>query len=721
MLVAPLVGLLAVAWPIRPSHRTATVLAVLAGAVGTIESNSSSAACLGTPGSDVVIEGWFLARSRGASTPLQRTDGCGVQSTVWTGRGESPPVGTLVRVHGEWRSGRTTPWLAAGRVEEIVLRPHDHGRGVVGPIRRMVVRWRSRRVDHVYDLFGERAPLVAALVVARREGLDPRLRDGFAAAGIAHLLAISGFHVGLLAGLMHALLRGAGVPPRRAALGAALGAWGYVLLIGIPAAAARAAAMLSFAAASRARGRQGSRWGAVAAAGLVLLAGDPSRVRQVGFQLSFAGVAGLVAWAGAWRRSLSRYLPAWMASPIAAGAAATLSTLPIAAWHFGRVSLIGLPATWIATPLVAVALPGALLALLADLLHPRAGAFLAGGVDLFLFALERLAVVAAELPGATTWISQPTVIAGAIGVVGARWVSTHPGIGRGARRSLTVAYVTTAVLAWPALLHWSGRDTLELWMIDVGQGDAVALRSPRGRWILVDAGRPPRGADGRGHPVVRALRSRGVQRLDALVLTHADADHTGGASEVLRNFEVSRVFDPGYAAPKKEYRDLLRSAVGARVPWSIARAGTTIPFDGVEISVLYPTPDDVKASAEASEANATSLVLLVEWRGFRALLTGDAYVDVERRLAPSVGDIDLLKVGHHGSNTSTDAAALEVLRPEWAWISVGRGNRYGHPTPEVLIRLKRAGVHVLRTDEAGDVRAIVRGDGGVTFPTSLRR
>ncbi|GMV07299.1 MAG: hypothetical protein AMXMBFR53_35740 [Gemmatimonadota bacterium] len=570
------------------------------------------------------------------------------------------------------------------------------------------VRWREALGARVDALYGEQAPVVGALILARREGLDPALREAFARSGTAHLLAISGFHVGVLAGALFALLRGARVGRRRAGLGAALAAWLYVALLGFPDAASRAALILTAVAASRARGRPPARWGGLGAALLALVAGDPARLLSPGFQLSFAGAAGLVAWSRPLRRRLARWprLPDGVADGVAAGVAATLATLPIVAWHFERVSLVGIPATLAATPLVVVALPGTVLSLLVDAVLPAGGRFLAGGVTLCLEALTWVTTTLADPEWASVWVPRPWVSVGAGGLVASALAARAV---RGpARRWVWGAGVAAGIVAWPALLTLQARGTVELVMVDVGQGDAVAVRTPAGRWILVDAGPPWRGDPG-GAPVVRALRRRGVVRLEALVLTHPDLDHIGGAAAVLHDFRVLQVLDPARAVGKPEYLALLELASDAGVPWRGARAGEVLALDGVTLEVLHPpTP----APGEDVESNDLSVVLSLRFGDFDALLTGDAPSAVERAVLPRVpADLEVLKVGHHGSATSTGAELLEGAPPEVALVSVGARNRYGHPDPGVLRRLGTAGVEVRRTDREGTLSVLARPDG----------
>jgi len=709
MQLAPPAALLLLLVPIGASRRpvgwrAAWVAAGLAGLVTVVALARAADACApARADAPASLDGRFLARPRDGSAPFAPTEGC-EPFTVVVGDA-SPDAGRPVHVQGVWREGRGRPWLAARSVEPA----EGSGRG---EWRWWPVRWRGELVDRLERLYGERAPLVAALTLARREGLDPELGDAFARVGIAHLLAISGFHVGVVAGVLVALLMVLGLDDRRASLGAVGGAWLYVGLIGFPDAASRAALILGAAALTRARGRPPARWGALGAALLVLLALDPRRIAAPGFQLSFAGAAGLTAWAGPMSRALHRVcrgrLPRSVALAVAAGVAATLATLPVVAWHFERVSLVGIPVTLAATPLVTLGLVGALGSLALDFVSHTLASALAGGVGVLMGALEGLARRAASPTWASVWTTRGAVVGGLGGVATAMWLARRPRIGARARRSLTVVYLCSGLVAWPLLLSLQGRGTVEVLMLDVGQGDAIALRSPRGRWVLVDTGPASDDGDPGGHAVVRALEARGVRRLEALVLTHPDLDHIGGATAVLSSFDVGVVLDPGLPAGKEAFVDALELATERRVPWRAARAGDRIDLDGLWLDVLYPGPD----LSPDTETNASSIVLHASWGRFDALLTGDAYKDVDRLVAPTLTEpVEVLKVGHHGSDTSTDPLLLEDARPALALISVGRFNRYGHPAPEVLDRLRRSGAEIHRTDREGAVSVLGRPDG----------
>lgn len=694
------------AWPWRTGASRLWLLPLWVGAFAAWVSVSERGCSVPEVDQRTALRGRFLASPRAGSAPFERAGGCGSITVVVDA--PDAPAGRMLEVRGRWRQGSRTFWFQG----------EDDGWRAVPTaddtaLRWTAVRWRDRLVDRIERLYGERAPFVAALTLARREGFDRDLRDTFARTGLAHLLAISGFHVGVIAALLFATLRSSGLRSPGARLGAGVGVWAYVALIGFPDAASRAALILTVVALSSVRGRPPARWGALASALLVLLALDPGRAVSAGFQLSFAGSAGLVAWAGPltemWRRKVDGRVPEPVVLGIAASVAATLATLPIVAWHFEQVSLVGIPATLVASPIVALALPGAIASVALDFISHDLALFLAGGVSTLLDVLASGVVELGSHRWVALWATRASVLAMVGGIAVAAHVARRPWIGARGRRVLTAVYIVAGILAWPVLLSLQGRGTAEVLMLDVGQGDAVALRSPGGRWILVDAGPPSRVSDPRGHPVVRALRARGVRSLEAMILTHADLDHIGGARAVLRSFPVGAVYDPGLAAGKEAFVDVLEAASRREVPWLVARAGTRLEFGRLGIEVLSPT-DSMRAAGV--ETNDGSVVLMVRYGAFDVLLTGDAYKPVERRIATLLGpDIEVLKVGHHGSDTSTDPVLLDGIRPELAVISVGPNNRYGHPAPEVLERLRERAIDVRRTDEDGTVTILGRPDG----------
>lgn len=583
-------------------------------------------------------------------------------------------------------------------------------------------------MDQALRLFGAQGPLVAALLFARREGLDPTIRDDFATAGIAHLLAISGFHVGVLALWAMIAFRALRLPPHGSVRLVVAVVWAYVLMIGAPPAARRAALILTAVLLTRTRGHPSTRWSPLALAALAVLVTDPGGLAAPGVQLSFAGAAGLIRWATPWTNALARYGGRWIPvlpraawSGVAAALAATVATAPIAGWHFERVSWVGVPVTLLATPLVSAAMPGGIGALLLESTAPWVARQLASGTSTLISAVVFMTETVSSRSWVTLWVSRADLLAMGSGVAIAWWAARSPRVGAAGRRAVTVVWIGVAIALAPAARGLASAGSVEIRVLDVGQGDALTVRTPRGRWILVDAGRPEDEPPSR-HSVVRALRGAGVGDIALFLITHADADHFGGAEAVLEQHRVHQIIDPAVPVGKSAFVRVLDAARAEGVPWHAGRAGDRFDIDGVQLTIVAPADSAIPVAtpgvAAPIDANAGSLVILVEWGPFRALLTGDALAATERSIAASVGDIDVLKVAHHGSLTSSDPAFLEIVRPEWALISAGRNNRYGHPAPEVLGRLRSVGADVYRTDRRGEIRLRVDRQGEVRVWTA---
>jgi len=602
-----------------------------------------------------------------------------------------------VRVDGPIPAGATVVAVGTYLSYGVVRITH---RRVLHGTRPLRFRLRAAVAARVARLYGARAALVEALVLGRRDDLPPSLRQSFADAGLAHLLAISGLHVGVLSSWLLLALRLVGVGRARWLVSAGL-TWGYVLLLGTPAPATRAAAFLSLYALARLRQRHPPMEAILGAALLVIMFLEPSAVASVGLWLSASAVLG-TAWAG--RLLRRRRAPVHAAARLAASSAgAVLFTAPVSAFAFGAVAPVGVLSNLVAIPLSGIAVPGVFLSLVA-------GGSLAGGAGAALALLEQVAALAAAIPGGhLAGTPGPAFAAPWVVALAAVWYLSAASHGRAwvrVRRTLVVAVVAVwggVALRVPIA---RGRDrTLHLHVLDVGQGDAILLRTPANRWLLVDAGPRTRQGDAGRRVVLPFLRRRGVRELSAVVVTHGDADHLGGLPSVLGALDVGLVVEPAQplgTALYLEYQAVL-DARGTR--WRAARAGDTLAIDGVTLSVLHPS---VRWAAGEFEPNENSVVLHLRYGCFDALLAGDAGRPVERELLRSAPKVEVLKVGHHGSAGGTSAEWLRVLQPRTAVISVGR-NAFGHPSADVLERLRQASVDVWRTDRGGAVT--IRTDG----------
>ena len=615
------------------------------------------------------------ARGSATGTVLHTPEGCAGDIRLRLDSAVVPSGATVVLV-GEVRANG---WLRVRHFRRL----------------RRAARWRFRIRDivgrRIHDLYGQRAPLVEAMVLGRRADLDPEVREQFIDGGLAHLLAISGLHVGIITAWLR-LIVGTIAGARAGWHVSALAAWLYVALLGFPAPATRAATFIALATVGRMRERRPPSSAVIAVSVLVILSFDPNAVRSVGAWLSLAAVAGAslaprIARLDRGGSKLSRL------AVVSLGA--TLATAPITAYSFGSVAPIGVVANLVAVPLAGVAVPAVFASLFA-------GAFMAVGAGLTLTLLERVARWAGHVPwghleGEPGWpFAMPWI--GLLGVVlWATW--RRPSFGTTRRRlALAVALSSWGLVAWPAA---GGGDDglLAIHVLAVGQGDAIALRTPRGRWILVDGGPRLGQSDAGRSTVLPFLRRRGVRRLDAVFVSHGDADHLGGLPTVIEHTAPALVVEPGQALGTALYMEFLGVVDAAAGEWRVARAGDTVVIDSVTIAVLHPSAEWMSRQVSANE---NSLILHVRYRNFDALFTGDAGWPAESALATSLPPVDLLKVGHHGSAGSTSNVLLDAVRPKAAVISVG-SNRFGHPTRSVLRRLQENRVVLYRTDQGGTV------------------
>jgi competence protein ComEC len=569
-------------------------------------------------------------------------------------------------------------------------------------------RWRLHAGARIDSLFGSDAPLVRALLIADMHAIAPETRDRFAAAGLIHMLSISGLHVAIIAGAV--LLAFEAVRMRRSrARWAALGVTAaYVAAIGAPPPALRSAAMLGVATVSRSLDRPVSPWAVLALGALIPLV-DPHTVTDIGWQLSVAGFAALTA-AGSWtRRQLPHGMRGWrraLARDLAVSILATVATAPLVVWTFGRVSLVAPLTNIAASPVISLLQPMLFLALATAPWHGVAQ-FVALAAHPLLSALDGIAAAGAATPFGSLHVAPTLGVTLASGAAATALVVAAAARSDAAGRALVASALAVTVAIW-SIAAPAGSGLAELHLIDVGQGDAVAIRTPRGRWLLVDAGRTWEGGDAGRAILVPYLRRFGGE-LALFVLTHPHADHVGGAATILRALHPAAYRDAAFAGGSGSYRRSLAVARELGIAWRRVHPGDSLAIDGV--SVLFLAPDSAW-TAGLRDPNLASTVALVRYGDVRFLLTGDAETPEESWLLAHVRPqlrADVLKVAHHGSSTSSSAPFLDAVQPRLALVSVGAGNGYGHPDGAVMRDLRSRGATVLRTDQLGTI--VVATDG----------
>lgn len=589
-----------------------------------------------------------------------------------------------------------------------------------------LLRWRAHLGRVIDSHFRARAPLVRALLIADQHGIAPEIRERYADAGLVHMLSVSGMHVAIIASALLTLGGLLRLPRRPFELVALAIVVGYVALLGCPPPAVRSAVMLAVVTLAKRWQRPVHDWTALAL-GAVVPTMNPLVVVDLGWQLSVAGMAALVAarsllrrWrqsrpaahrgpVGRWwyRLGARRGVTGWFVSEITTGLLATVLTAPIIAWTFGRLSLVAPASNILAGPLVALLQPALFAALLwALLLPPSAATLLPDATQPLMALFDRVATLCASVPGGVLPVSLTLGTALALGIAAACFLRAT------AARRLTPwmlpATLAAVVALWVPVMQ-RGSGMFELHVLDVGQGDALAVRTPRGRWILVDAGRRWDGGDAGRRTVVPHVRRRGGD-VALFVLSHPHDDHAGGAASLVQALGPALWWEPAFVSTSPGYREALRAVQTTRTRWERVHPGRQFVLDEVAVTVLAP---DSAWTMQQRDANETSVVLRIDYGAHRFLLTGDAERHEEAWMLARYGaaelEADVLKLGHHGSRTSSTPALLDAVAPRLAIASVGAGNRYGHPAPETLAALLARGTTVLRTDLEGTI--VLRSDG----------
>ncbi|WP_328466410.1 ComEC/Rec2 family competence protein [Actinoplanes sp. NBC_00393] len=551
----------------------------------------------------------------------------------------------------------------------------------------------------------ESGGLLPGLVVGDTSRLDPALEEDFRTTGMTHLTAVSGTNVAIVVGVVLFVVRRVRAGPVLAACVCAVALAGFVILARPSPSVVRAAAMGAIGLLGLATDRPRAAVPALAAGAAVLIVADPELAADPGFALSVLATSGLLLLAPAWRDGLRRRgCPPGVAEALAVPAAAQVACGPVVAALSGTISLVSVPANLVAVPAIA---PATLLGVGAAVVSPvwPAGAgFLAW---LGHWPTEWLVLVAhtgARVPaGAVPWPG------GAVGglllaaltvafLVAARRVLV--------RRLATIVALGAMLGALPVRILASGWPPPG-WLViacAVGQGDAVVLPAGAGRAVVVDAGPEPNAVD-------QCLRRLDIRQVVLLAVSHFHADHIGGVTGVFRGRQVAAVIGPDWPEPAGGRADVERAAARAGIPLRAVGPGWAYEVGGLRVEVLGPIEP---MRGTNSDPNNNSLILRATISGRSVLLPGDAETEEQDDLVRNLGvdglRADVLKVAHHGSALQAPDM-LDAVDPAVALVSVGLDNDYGHPNPAVLGRLARGGARILRTDESGDVAAVIAGEG----------
>ncbi|MBN2126672.1 MAG: DNA internalization-related competence protein ComEC/Rec2 [Deltaproteobacteria bacterium] len=587
----------------------------------------------------------------------------------------------------------------------------------------------------------DREPLYRALVLGERQGITPELREGFNRAGVAHVLAVSGLHVGLVAWLIFFALKGLLALSYRltlridirktAAILTCPAVILYALLAGFHVSTQRAMVMVLAYLFSMVLGREKEVWSTLALAALCVLIVDPHALFSISFQLSFGAVVGILWFTptlyerislgdekGGGRKGIPVRCTNYFVGLASVTLCATLFLLPLTSYYFHRISLVAVPANLLVVPMLGLwVIPLGLAAVLLLPLSPSAASMALVAGSWGLEGMMRIVDFWASFPWASLWTITPDLFEIAL-FYALLFFIFFP-----RRSSLArIGLVVVLLLSMGDVLYWTCRTQfhrdLRITFLDVGQGNAALVQFPGRRRMLIDGGGFRGDAFDVGERVIAPflLHSK-IRRVDTLVLSHPQSDHMNGLRFIAAHFHVREFWSNGDRGKARSFQSLMevidREEIRRLFPSDIQKIDG---IDGVRVALLHP---DGGRKGDCGERpglglNDNSLVLRLSYGGTSCLFPGDLEGAGEAAVLSRKGmevQSDVLLVPHHGSRTSSSAAFLNRVRPGLCVVSCGEGNPFGFPHPEALSRIRASGARTIRLDRAGATTVILSNGG----------
>ncbi|MBR0261252.1 MAG: ComEC/Rec2 family competence protein [Selenomonadaceae bacterium] len=583
-------------------------------------------------------------------------------------------IDTVTRMKANGITARMSAGKQGITVEEI-------DGGILIKFLRLIAAFREHYRESMTEVMSkEDAAAIFAMLFGGYAGLNPELVEDFQTTGIVHILSVSGSHMSILAMATAWLCLLFRLPKNVTFVFGTFIIGSYAILSGLLPQVLRSATMgvLIFFAKTLDAEAEGARLLTLTA--LVMLINQPLLLFDVSFQLSFTATAGLMYLSESLRNSMER-LPKFFSAPMSMTIAAQLASLPVVVWYFNQISLSSVLANVFVMPLLEIVIVGGLLGGLIAGVIPIVGKIFFTGEALIFGAGAELNRIFANLPFSAVQVPTLGLLAGFF-------------------------YYAALILRRPIILlpivflfaiNIFKTGDVEVSFVDVGQGDCAVVVTPHKKCLIFDTGGVrEKMFDVGGRVVVPYLKHENIREVDKIFLTHVHEDHSGGAGAIIKKFPVGEIITAGES--KSEYAAVFGIAENYLPKLRAGRAGEIFSVDGVQVEILF--------APNVGKDNEISNVYRIRYGGITFLITGDLVKEVEAEILREGVDVQstVLKVGHHGSATSSSEEFLRAVKPKCSVICVGYENNFGHPRPEVLERLENLPTKIFRTDRDGLIK-----------------
>lgn len=562
--------------------------------------------------------------------------------------------------------------------------------------------------------------LLIGMLLGEKNFIPPHLKEVFTEAGIMHILAVSGLHVGIIAMALLALLSMLNLPKKLKLLTLILILIMYASITGFRPSVLRATIMFLLLIGGKLINRSRNLNISLFFAGFLILLLNPLILYDAGFLLSFIVTFFIINLSPIFQELFSKIV-AWIKNPLAVSTAAWIGIFPLSAYFFTKVSIISIVSNILIVPLTVVAVILGFVTFFIGMASISLAGIVANINYLVLSLITLIAKSFSSLPFAFVYVAQPSILVIILYYLMVFFIIELFYIkilSQKIKKKAALIVLSITLLIISVQIFYP-TDNLKVNFINVGEGDCILIEAPNKINILIDGGGTPQSDFDVGSKiVVPYLRRKGINEIDLLILTHPHLDHLEGLLPVLKEFKVGMVLDSGLLCDISAYKEFISLIQKKSIPYHKAKAGDNFVFsNNLEIFLLNPLYDS--DFYDESDFNNASIVVKLFYKNADFLFTGDIEVTAEKKLLvwQNILQSDILKVGHHGSITSTNLEFLDKVDPRIAIITVGK-NHFGHPSQKIIERLEDGNIQIYRTDEDGTI--IIRTNGQEYWIRTLR-